>query len=45
MQGQVGDVLVWSVAVHWCAASGISQVVQAKVSPYLCFAQATLPEV
>ena len=38
MQGQGGGASVWSVAVHWVHWPWVSWVVQAKVSPHLCFA-------
>ena len=44
MQGQGGGALTWSVAVHWVWC-GVSQVMQAKVNPDLCFAWGALPEV
>ena len=36
VQRQGGGALTWSVAVTGCAGSGVSQMVQAQVSPYLC---------
>ena len=39
MQGQGGSALMWSVAVYGVASPEVSQVVKAKVSPSLCFAQ------
>ena len=37
MQGQGGGASTWSAAVHWVRWPQISLVVQAKVSPHLCF--------
>ena len=44
MQVQGSDAQMWSVAVYWMAFPRVSWLVQAKVSPYLHFAQGTLPE-
>ena len=38
MQGQGDGASMWSVVSTGCAGPGVSWVVQAKVSPHLCFA-------
>ena len=44
VQGQGVGALMWSVAVPGCVGPEVSRVVQTKVSPRLCFASGTLPE-
>ena len=39
MQGQGGGTPTWSVAVTGWTSPEVSQVVQTKVSPHVCFAQ------
>ena len=43
MQEQGGGLPTWSAAVHWVRWLWGFQVLQAKVSPHLCFAWGTLP--